>query len=344
MPTFFKRKYKRRYVPVAEVVIGGLIFTLLVAVGVAIVVTTRGKHHPLFELSEEAKADFAKRTTAAPTRLAATPRRLPPIDEPGWEPPNEPQVFTQENLYEKIDGRDEKYIAFRVVRLVFGSYQRTAGDGYADVYWYDMGHPFNAFGIYKAELGQQGRPVDIGREGYVAGSSVFFWKGASYVQVMPSDEDPLYKNVAIKIARAIAEAVSDDGQSLWADDLLPHKNRVKGSLAFEATSVFSLDFLNDVFTAEYEAEGMRSKLFAHRAKSQTEAKRLLDAYASFFEKYGKVLSRRTAEGYELIIGDASGVVDVVFAKGRYLGGVSGAEDARFAAAQAEEFARSLTVQ
>jgi hypothetical protein len=278
----------------------------------------------------------------APVAAQAAERKspFPEIDMNGWQVPSQVDRFTPENLYIKINGRADVYLQFHVVSLIFGTYfHQTEGERTIDVYWYDMGTPANALGIYQAEASPGAEPVPVGQNGYQVGGAVFFHKGGCYVHVLPAD--PEDAGVALAIAKRIDENIAGSTDEMWALKVLPQAGRVEGSFAYIAQDAFSLDFLGDVYTAEYDLEGNRLTLFVHRAADGDRAADLLDQYTAFFEKYGEVAWRDEDPARRMVAGEVAGVVDVVFAKGRYLGGVSGAGELEAARKAALSFYEEL---
>lgn len=336
MATFFKRRYMRDRVPPTEVLIGMGILALLAGIAVAFAVTVRTDKNYLFTIDPEYQRD------AQSADASTAPDEFPQPDLAEWTLPDNVRVFTPVNLYEKINGRAPIYLQFGVTKLTFGSYQNTQNkDAYLDVYWYDLATPENAFGIYKTEAGHPEKTLTIGREGYAAGASVFFWKGPKYVQVVSPYEDDRHAKGARAVAEAIAGAISDDQGQLWAEKLLPAKGRVPDSFNYQSKDALSLSWLRDVFTADYEAAGQTFKLFIHRAGSDKIAALYHGKYAEFLKKYGKVVKKeQLADGW-LLVGDSAGMIDVVITKGRYFGGVYGAGDAAKAEATARTFQKSL---
>jgi hypothetical protein len=277
-----------------------------------------------------------------PTSHKAAPREgesvLPAVGEPQWERPERVRVFGPANLYEKIDGRAGLYLAFGFLKLTFGTYRRAAAPGvYVDCYVYDMGELENAFGIFKAEQSADAQAVAIGREGYGAEGSLFFWKGSCYVQLLTPGPDEVYREFVAALAQALAGTIPDEGRKLWADALLPEKNRVRGSLAFWKRDAFNLEFLGDVYSAEYEADGKRWTMFVHRAASEAEANGLVGQYAGYLGKYGEALVRQPDQA----VGHVGGRYDAVFSQGRYFGGASGCEDRTVAEAEAAALREAL---
>ncbi|HUU98692.1 MAG TPA: DUF6599 family protein [Phycisphaerae bacterium] len=221
MRTFFARRYMRRIELVGSTEKGLGIFVLLLvaAVVVAFVLQVATDRHYLFGVDEQAYEPGAPEAadTEAETARRSAGQEENPFPDPGladWRPPSRVDRFTADNLYVKIDGRAEVYLQFHVVGLTFGVY-RHEGDGErtVDVYWYDMGTPANALGMYRAEEPPDATPVAIGHAAYQVGGAVFFCKGASYVQVFPRRTDRADAQVSLTIAERLAaqiEKTTDD--------------------------------------------------------------------------------------------------------------------------------------
>ena len=143
MATFFKREYMRPAEAIGntEKVLGGFILFIVAAVVAAFVFQVATDRDYLFEVDRQAY------TPLSPIE-ATSPFPAPGLE--GWRAPEQLDRFTAENLYVKIDGRAEAYLKFHVVGLTFGRYCHESDTGRTvDVYWYDMGTPSNALGIYK---------------------------------------------------------------------------------------------------------------------------------------------------------------------------------------------------
>jgi len=280
----------------------------------------------------------AAATAAAPEAEATSEAEnpFPTPAEPGWRVPTNVARFSPENLYVKIDGRAELYLQFQVVGLTFGTYaHQTDPDLTIDVYWYDMGTPANALGVYQAEATPGAEAVDVGQEGYVSGGAVFFRAGGSYFQVLPMSAG-VEPATTVDIAARLAEQVRSTADDLWAETLLPSVGRIDGTFTYLAQDAFSLGFLDDVYTADYLFDGDRFTLFLHRAADDSAAEALFQRYLNFFQDFGRLSWQE--EGPRLIAaGDVGGVVDVVFVTGRFLAGVTGAEDPGPARRVAEAF-------
>jgi len=258
--------------------------------------------------------------------------------------PGEIRRFNPDTLYEKIDGKAQLYLSYNFAELLFTTY--AAGEVSLDVYIYDMGQADNAFGIFKAEESEDGEAAPVGRGGYYSGSSVFFWKGKYYVNVLASagggggehgegdGEGDGHEGMsgegarpaALKLALAIAEQLTDSGQSLWAEQVLPAENRVADSFEFRKSDAFGLEFLKDVFSAQYKHGEKEVTAFVTRSATPAAAHEVLKQYQEFTAKYGKILENATVGESPVLVAENTGTYDVVFVKGRYFGGVTAADD------------------
>ncbi|UCG34258.1 MAG: hypothetical protein JSU68_06395 [Phycisphaerales bacterium] len=280
--------------------------------------------------------------SATPTSLASTTDEaenpFPSAQAAGWRLPQQISRYTPENLYIKIDGRAGLYLQYHVVGLTFGSYILEADTARTiDVYWYDMGEPQNALGIFRAEAAPDADAIDFAPHGYATGGAVFFIKGGDYVQVLPGGIEPDDATAAMHIARGIADQIEDTGRSMWAESVLPAEARVPGSIDFIAENAFSLDFLTEVYTAKYKWPEGEFTLFVHRAADDAAAKTLFDQYVQAIEDFGRIVWRSDDAARPLVVGNTAGMIDAVFFKGRYLAGVAGARDADAARRAAERF-------
>jgi len=345
MAGMFARRCGRPYEEVsrAEKAIGAVILFVLAAVGgaavYALTVRTDGeKVVTIAAVTDKTARPAVDRPTDGPKTFD-----LPKVATEGWTGPEQVQAFTPESVHQKINGRDGLYLAYGIASLTFGSYKRTGQDDrYVDAYVYDMGSPFNAFGCYKAEYAEGMPAIPIGRGGYRAERSVFFWKGAYYVQLVAGDgvtkdDDSMVED----LGRQIAGRIPDDGTPLWGDGVLPKVNRKPDGLGYERINAFSLDFLKDIFRANYVEGQSQYAMFIHRADSPEAARQVFDRYAEYLGKHGKMLARQDSPGGQTLVGEATGMFDVVFCKDRYVGGVNGAEDRKLAEARATAFRDAL---
>jgi len=349
MPTFFARRYgrPREQVSKTEKAIGAVVLVVLAGLGVAFgrALTVRTEGVGEIDASTVAESPASQSLTAegGPPPAAYQAFDLPKLDKDGWAGPVEVQSYSPDNVHEKINGRASLYIDYGLVGMTFGTYRHGKDeDRYVDVYVYHQGETLNAFGCYKAEFAEGMPAIKTGRGGYRAEQSLFFWKGAQYVQLMTGDEvTDADAAVLAGLAEQIAVRISDDDAPLWGDKILPKAGRSPSGLGYERVNGFSLDFVREVFRADYTDGDAAYTLFIHRAASPDAARALLDKYAGYLTKHGKLISRKDSPKGQTITGEALDMFDVVFCKGPLVGGVNGAEDLKVAQKHAAAFRDGL---
>ena len=257
-----------------------------------------------------------------------------PLDDlapPGWKPLENVTHFTADTLYEKIDGRAEEYLDYKLVSLTCVSLANAQDSKqFIDIYLYDMGQPAQAFGVFSVERTEGLPAVTLGREGYRAEASYFFWKSRYYVQVLASGKGANLAQVGLNVARALEKRLKDDGEPLWGLKALPEKDRIPGSVQYFAVDAMSLDFMKETYIALYRKGDAKVTAFLSKQPSRDAAAKTLTMYESHMKRHGKVLEKRETDVYTLITADMGGAFDVVFRKGGLIGGVSMVEDSAVA--------------
>jgi hypothetical protein len=150
-------------------------------------------------------------------------------------------------------------------------------------------------------------------------------------------QDDSSADAARQIAVAIAKLIPDEGGAMWAEAMLPSADRVAGSFDYHASDAFGLDFLSEVYTAEYESGGQRYRGFIHQEADAAAARDIFRQYVAFFDSYGRVIAQEGETGQEFAVGESGGVVDAVFVWDRYVAGVNDTDDAELASQKAREF-------
>jgi hypothetical protein len=202
-----------KQVGTTERTIGVLILLCTCGIGAAFVVQVVTNEDYLFNVDEGAYAGTDERAAIAGTATSTPDSRTTssPFPDSGledWLSPRQVAHYSPAELYKKIDGRAPAYLERGCVGLTFGRYKHRGDPARTlDVYWYDMGEPENAVGMYRAEAAPGAESAAIGNEAYQIGGAVYFWKGANYVQMLPAGLDPDDAEAARAVARRIAEAI-----------------------------------------------------------------------------------------------------------------------------------------
>ncbi|NJN65137.1 MAG: hypothetical protein HC882_09855, partial [Acidobacteria bacterium] len=275
----------------------------------------------------EGGAPMAPGGALAPVELGIFP---PSLVADGWTIDGRVQTFDPDNLYEKINGQAEQYLAYGFKRLHFVTL--TKNDVFLTLELYDQGSFPNALGVFAAQRAAD-RPTESAGEvvfepNPIGGRALY---RNYYGKIAASAETP---EVATK-ARALASLVG----SLPAVDASESRAyRVLSSglalpfeaIAFERDNVFQLGFFKNVWMGRLaNLEGAR--VFLHEAKDASEADRTFSQLIEEQSYEYQVVARDTAR--VTLRHEYLGTVFTVAREGALIAGVEGAPDTDSAATQ-----------
>ncbi len=348
---FFDQKRRKQnhrpHISMTEKWIGWLILLLLA--GIAIGVYLKGQRYDsrifaldtsLLERTSEIAPTVASGATDETSATGRVAGILPP-PVPGWKLMGPVEQFNPEDLYVKINGRAEQYLAYDFVGLETATLiSEQTPDLFIDIFIYDMGTNTNAFGIYSVER-SPGEKMEIGDEGYFTAGSLFFRKGRYYNQIITVVETPELRAIVEQIAAWIDQAQTTSTTGMSVFDSFPEQYRVPDSMQYLKVDALGLSFLTDVYTVTYERDGIEIVSFLTKRPSEAEAKQIFNQYVDYIGKYGVTLPAREVDGIPFITGDLGGFYDVVFRKGSYVGGVNFVEDRELAEETAQLLGNNL---
>jgi len=162
------------------------------------------------------------------------------------------RVYSPDNVYEKIDGQDQAYLAFDLVAMANILFEKDK-DG-LDVEVYDMGKPEHALGIFAQQHRSPKTQYETieGGEAAVFPAQILAWKGPFYVRIdrrrkAAKDDDGLMRRLAHSVLRAIPGKA--DGAKLVAP--LPEQGMLPHSAGFTHKDYLGYECLADVRQAKY---------------------------------------------------------------------------------------------
>lgn len=245
----------------------------------------------------------------------------------GWERVDDILEFTPENLYEHINGNAELYLAYDVVKLTFASYANSAdASEFFDIFVYDMGSAVNAYGIFTIERFDGEPSVDLGRMAYQSNGNIFIWKGSYYIQIIASDATEKLRETGMRMARNITDALVDNEEKVWGLIALPSENLVPHSIKYFRVDAMGLDFMNNTYTAEYQNDDARLRMFVSPQTDVTAAKSLIDQYMAYVNQYGKGIEKVSIDGIDLVLCNMGNRYNIIFQKNNLAGGILSSED------------------
>jgi hypothetical protein len=263
----------------------------------------------------------------------------------GWQIFDEVKQFTPENLYEQINGRASFFIAYDMIRMTYVSFVNSDKTSqFINLSIYNMGTPTNAFGVFSAERSQGESPLELGRAGYRSDANYFIWKGQYYIRIISSEATNEFQWIGMDLARKVTDFLLDSGEQVWGLTALPLTDRMPESVQYFKVDAMGLDFMRNTYTATYRKGNTLVTAFLSQQDSAESARAKVVRYAKYAKKYGKGTDRLRAGEVELVSCDMGGTYDVVYQKGRLIGGVSYVEDRGLAIRVAIEMWEKLRLE
>jgi hypothetical protein len=197
-----------------------------------------------------------------------------------------PEMFTADNLYDKVDGKADLYLTAGFVGL---QCQRLALKATNDVWmeWfvYDMGTLPQAFSVFSLQRRAEAQPLDLTPFAYQTQNSLYFVSGRYYVEAVTAMPTEPMMAAMRAMARQFVAAHPPGAAEIPELKLFPPENLEAGSQGLQIVDAFGFDQFTNVFTAKYRvpngATNAEVLAFLELTKTPAAAAALRDAYRSF---------------------------------------------------------------
>jgi hypothetical protein len=156
-----------------------------------------------------AAAAFAAILTACGPKAETTQSFFPETGEAaGWTKAKETRTFEAKDLWQYIDGDDQKYLKAGVVRTQTTDYRyQDKIDAVADIYV--MGAADGARKVYETESGEGSTPAPLGDGGRLYGASAVFHLGRYFVRLTAYESTPEIGKALLELGKAIEKRIGD---------------------------------------------------------------------------------------------------------------------------------------
>jgi hypothetical protein len=294
-------------------------------------------------------------SATSPAKIAKMVESLTPK---GWELYDTVMQFTQENLYQHINGRAEYYLAYDVIGMTFASFEKSIDEDFGEkgdisfinLSIYDMGTPTNAFGVFSGERSLEVQRIKLGHDAYRIGANHYIFQGQYYIQIIAADDTDELRQVCMDLAAKVTDLLPDSGQGegfrvgksgdalsfgnpvsptlrrekgdIWGLTALPKANRVPQSVQYFLVDALGLDFMRNTYTAKYYRGKSIVSIFLSQQDSPESARTTMTKFKEHANLYGTGVDIISVDGIELVSCDMDGSYDVVFQKGRLVAGVT----------------------
>lgn len=286
----------------------------------------------------------------APAQEVSLESLLPKRLLDGWPQIGSPQTYNQKNLFNRVDGQAELFFKYGFQKSVAALYQNERNPkDQVEVDLYDMGNVLQAFGIF-SRFRSEDRPAGVGLESYLEDTSLLFYKGRYFVMLYATESD---HSLLRRMAMTISSRISDSSRPPGELNYFPKNGLKPGSIEYYPEGLLGYQFLKRGFQAAYlkktgdkdksEAEDAPFHLFLAIFNNSQEAQDALKTYGDSLSKRGKVDSTAPARFRPngLKGEDPNRGKVIVVAKGFYLAGAVGFDDAGHTEAFLEEFIKNI---
>ncbi len=246
----------------------------------------------------------------------------------GFKTLSEIEVYTTENLYEKINGKAPLYIDAGFIKLSTQRFVSQADENLVmELYIFDMARTRNAFSVYSV---QKRAEVDILPDmqfAYKTSNAFYLAHGQYYIELVGfAESDELFAAMA-EVARKIPTnlAVHDD-TAIPEIEHLPKHNLVPGSVKLYLASAFGFEGLTDIFAAGYELNGETITAFLSKRSGPKDAEAVAESYRSFLIENGATASKATNKILEGKVLDFYDTTEIVLSTGPFVVGIHEAEN------------------
>lgn len=238
----------------------------------------------------------------------------------GWKQSGEIQTFIPKNLYEYINGAADLYFAYDFQELKVEEYQNEKKASVTvDVYRHKT--PLHAFGIYSQERLPEANFLDIGIQGYYEQGFLNFLTGPYYVKISTVNTGPEDREVLVAFAKKVAQNLGEKGSFPSILSSFPAEGKKGNSEMFISKNFLGYAFFHSGFTADYELQGKKFKLFVIERVNRDECKAIIEKYLQTIKSPRK----DTTEGRYTLSDPHHGEVDLHW-KGVYIWGIININD------------------
>lgn len=247
--------------------------------------------------SRKEKAPEKPAESSAPAAASGMPALLPADPAvAGWALEGTVRYFTEEDLFELINGAAESYFVYGFRAVAAAEYRNPAHSSPIVLELYRMKDARNAFGIYRSELYPDADFRPIGVEGYVGETGLNFWAGPYYAKLAVHEESDALEREMEQFARRLAERIGDPGGLPPEVALFPARDLVPYSERYLPTDVLGQNYLVEAFEAKYRSGGGEGRVVLLAPGDEAAAREAMEKYRRFTAAGGEVLRELSSPG------------------------------------------------
>ena len=167
------------------------------------------------------------------TKLSEYMQFVPEAAE-NWVSAGEGEVYSDETIYDYMDGAAEIYKQYSFVSLYVGHYEKP-GDVNITLEIFEMETSQDAFGIFSHI--RSGENAGIGQDSDKTDGTLSFWKDKYFVYIRTERESPAVQKTFRSIAQSIDLNLSRTGERPKIVEFLPGSGLVENSIRYSRSFI-----------------------------------------------------------------------------------------------------------
>jgi len=215
----------------------------------------------------------------------------------GWVMDEKPALFTQETLFDHINGEAELYFPYGFDSLATARYVKKAASGLeivADVY--RMGSLLDAFGIWSNYRKADAPGCAVGADCFLSSSQMLFYQDRYFVRLQATGTPAPDRAVFLACGRALSRNLPADKGRPGELELFQVPGVVPKTERYLPQSVLGYPFFRRGMTAEANLNGERAQVFLVFEDSAAAARKAFDRYLASLKEEGREAKLSGKEG------------------------------------------------
>jgi hypothetical protein len=310
---------------------------LAVLVLIAVVVFLKQSGFDMSRFGIYTAADSALSSQKSQVNIAEI--TLDSLTPTGFETLSKSETYTEENLYEKIDGKAPLYLESGFRKLFAQRFvSKKDKDLWMELFLFDMGTAKNAFAVYSVQKRPDAEALPTMRFAYKTTNASYFAFDGYYVELVGSAESQELLEAMLAVAEKIPSRFAVDKDTEIPElRLFPQENIVPASYKLHLTGVFGFEGLTNTFTARYMLGDNGLTAFFSRRSDAQDAHAVADSFYKFLIKNGGTDKPLLNKNIEAKVVEFYGTTEIVFTTGPFIAGIHEAQSQQLA----EELAAKL---
>lgn len=200
----------------------------------------------------------------------------------GWQLAVAPRSFTEDNLWEWIDGDAPQVLEYDLGFAACATYSK--GQVKVEVGVFVMRTPLDAFGIYSRRRTEQSKPALFPNNSFWEETQLHVWRNYAYLRFLPNSNKPEAKGLVQDLAEGICEHFPPAEKLPRLLTIPPQQNLIQGSLVFYRRNALGQESLGNAVRALYRSSDRWMALWLFDCGDKDAARTILGVLAGLLGK------------------------------------------------------------